>query len=75
MWTGLSAEEIANRVTGRISPGSIVLFHSGAENTPEALPDIIEYLLGEGYEIVPVSELIIKEGYTIDHTGRQYPAR
>lgn len=74
-WKGLSAEEIANRVTGRISPGSIVLFHSGAENTPEALPDIIEYLLGEGYEIVPVSELIIKEGYTIDHTGRQYPAR
>ena len=39
---------------------------------PEALPDILDYLLGEGYEIVPISKILLTEGETyIDHTGRQ----
>ena len=40
----------------------------------EALADIIEYLLSEGYEIVPVSELLLQGEYVIDHTGRMLPA-
>ncbi len=56
-----------------MSPGSIVLFHNAAAHTPEALPAIIEYLLSEGYAIVPVSELILTGDYTIDNTGRQMP--
>lgn len=68
-WKGISAQEIYNRVTGNVVPGSIVLFHNAAEHTPEALADIIEYLLSEGYEIVPVSELLLTGEYTIDHTG------
>lgn len=73
-WKDLSGAEIYKRVTQRAAPGSIVLFHNAAKHTPEALADIIEYLLSEGYEIVPVSELILKGEYTIDHTGRQIPA-
>ena len=72
-WKDLSASEIYSRVTERVSPGSIVLFHNAAKHTPEALGDIIEYLLGEGYTIVPVSELILRGEYMIDHTGRQLP--
>lgn len=68
-WKGLSGEEICRRVTGGVTPGSIVLFHNAAEHTPEALADIIEYLLAEGYEIVPVSELLLTGEYEIDHTG------
>lgn len=68
-WKGIGAQEIYNRVTGNVVPGSIVLFHNAAEHTPEALADIIEYLLSEGYEIVPVSELLLTGEYTIDHTG------
>lgn len=68
-WKGISAEEICKRVTGSVVPGSIVLFHNAAEHTPEALADIIEYLLAEGYEIVPVSELLLTGDYSIDHTG------
>lgn len=64
-------------VTSSVGPGSIVLFHNAALHTPEALPDILEYLLGEGYEIVPISQLILDgeygTDYTIDHTGRQCP--
>lgn len=71
-WKDLSAEEIYERVTGRAAPGSICLFHNAALHTPEALPSIIEYLLSEGYSIVPISQLIYTENYTIDHTGRQW---
>jgi len=70
-WKDLSASEIYTRVTTNVEPGSIILFHNAAKHTPEALPDIIEYLQGEGYEIVPISELILTGDYTIDHTGKQ----
>lgn len=70
-WKDLSASEIYTRVTTNVSSGSIILFHNAALHTPEALADIIEYLQSNGYEIVPVSELILSGDYTIDHTGRQ----
>ena len=73
-WKELPADEITARVTGRVQPGSIVLFHNAAIHTPEALPGIIEALLREGYQLVPVSRLILTGSYTIDHTGRQCPA-
>ena len=70
-WKALSAEDIYERITSKVSAGSICLFHNAALHTPEALASIIEYLLSEGYDIVPISELIYTENYTIDHTGRQ----
>ena len=78
-WKELSAAEITERVTTKVQPGSIVLFHNAALHTPEALPGILEALLQEGYTFVPISELILpgayNADYTIDHTGRQCPAR
>ncbi len=73
-WKDLSAPDITKRVTSKVCPGSIVLFHNAAKHTPEALPGIIESLLQEGYTFVPVSQLILTGDYTIDHTGRQCPA-
>ena len=73
-WKELSAPEIYKRVTSRVAPGSIILFHNAAKHTPEALGGIIEYLLSEGYTIVPVSQLVLEGEYTIDHTGRQRAA-
>jgi peptidoglycan/xylan/chitin deacetylase (PgdA/CDA1 family) len=70
-WKGISASEITNRVLSNVSPGSIVLFHNAAENTPEALPGIIQSLLDDGYTIVPVSEMIMRDNYEMDHTGKQ----
>jgi len=72
-WKDLSAAEITQRVTSKVGPGSIVLFHNAALHTPEALPEIIETLLQEGYTFVPISEIILDGEYTIDHTGRQHP--
>jgi len=73
-WKDLSAPEITKRVTSKVQPGSIVLFHNAALHTPEALPGIIEYLLQEGYTFLPISQLLLEGEYTIDHTGRQCPA-
>jgi len=73
-WKELSATEITKRVTGKVQPGSIVLFHNAGLHTPEALPGIIEYLQGEGYTIVPVSQLLLAGDTYIDHTGRQHAA-
>lgn len=73
-WKDLSAGEITRRVTSKVQPGSIVLFHNAALHTPEALPIIIQTLLQEGYTFVPISQIILSGDYTIDHTGRQCPA-
>ena len=77
-WKDYGAATITKRVTEGVQPGSIILFHNAALHTPEALPGILEYLLGEGYQVVPVSQLILPgtcgTDYTIDHTGRQMPA-
>ena len=70
-WKDLSAQAIYERVTKRIKPGSIVLFHNAAKHTPEALPMILEYLKNNEYKIVPISELIYKDNYTVDNTGKQ----
>lgn len=74
-WKGISAAEITKRVTGKVSSGSIVLFHNAGEHTPEALPDILDYLLAEGYDIVPISKILLTGEYSIDHTGRQCPVQ
>lgn len=55
--------------------GSIVLLHNGTKHTKNALEPILKGLVDKGYTIVPISELIMKENYTIDHTGRQYKAQ
>ena len=72
-WKGLSAAEIQSRVLDKVQPGSIVLFHNAAENTPEALPGIIESLQADGYTIVPISEILLQGEYIIDNSGRQCP--
>lgn len=64
-------QSIVDRVLKKVGNGSIVLFHNNATYTPAALPLILDELHKQGYEIVPISELIHKENYYIDHTGRQ----
>lgn len=64
-------DSIYKRVTSKVQPGSIVLFHNDAEFTPQALPNILKTLKDEGYEFVFISDLIMKENYCIDHAGKQ----
>ena len=73
-WKDYDAGTICKRVRDKLCPGSIVLFHNAALHTPEALPSVLEHMIREGYTVGPVSELILRGDYTIDHTGRQFPA-
>ncbi|HHY10484.1 MAG TPA: polysaccharide deacetylase family protein [Firmicutes bacterium] len=74
-WKNLGSSEIYQRIMGQIKPGDIVLFHNAAPGTPGAIKRLIPDLQARGYEIVPVSELIYKEDYYIDHTGMQHPKK
>lgn len=73
-WKNLSPSEISERVLKRVKPGSIVLFHNAALHTPEALPQILEALQKDGYSIVPVSQLIMRENFKVDPSGMQIPS-
>ena len=69
-WKDPSPDEMVNRIKEKLCPGSVILMHNGATNTPEALPKIIEMIQGEGYIIVPISQLIPEGDYYTDHEGK-----
>lgn len=70
-WKGLSAEELKNRVLPKVKGGSIVLFHNNSDHIVEALPDIIEGIMSKGLKLVNIGELIYKDNFVIDNTGKQ----
>lgn len=51
--------------------GSIILCHNGAKFTADALDTMISNLKEQGYEIVPVSELIYRDNFHMNTEGRQ----
>lgn len=73
-WKEYGKEELIKRVVENknLKPGSIILMHNNAKYTKDALDSIIKGLIDKGYTLVPISELIIKGDYTIDHEGRQH---
>ena len=72
-WKEYGVESEINQVLNHkhLGSGSIILFHNDAKYTPQALDRIIKGLKEKGYEIVPISELIIRDDYHMDHEGRQ----
>ncbi len=70
-WKELGVQPVVDRVVRNVKKGSIVLFHNNAKYVSEYLPLVIERLQKEGYEIVPISELIMKDNFYVDHTGMQ----
>lgn len=70
-WKEIGVEHVVDRVIKNTKNGSVVLFHNNAKYVSEYLPLILEKLKSQGYEIVPVSELIYKENFSMDSTGKQ----
>jgi len=72
-WKDLSAPEIINKVCNHkaLDNGSIILCHNGAKHTAEALDEMLTNLKNQGYEIVPISQLIIRDNFHMDVTGQQ----
>ncbi|MGV8145943.1 MAG: polysaccharide deacetylase family protein [Alkaliphilus sp.] len=70
-WKELGVNHVVKRVINNVEKGSIILFHNNAKYVTQFLPAILKELINEKYEIVPISSLIMRENYYIDHTGRQ----
>ncbi len=70
-WRGLSCEQMMERIIPKTKSGDILLFHNGTEYTAQSLDKILTELEGKGFSYLKVSDLIYKDNYTIDHTGRQ----
>ncbi len=65
-----SAQAIYDRSVKKTKAGDIILLHNGTKHTAQVLPKILEALECK-YEFATISELIYKDKYIIDNTGRQ----
>lgn len=72
-WKDYGAEEIISRVCNHenLTGGAIILCHNGAKYTTKALDALLTSLKQQGYELIPISELIYTENYHIDGNGMQ----
>lgn len=59
-WKDISKEEIIHKVCNdsNLTKGDIIQFYSSGKHTPEALDTLLNQLTIEGYEIVPISQLL-----------------
>lgn len=73
-WKDYGADAIVSKVLNHkhLGNGSIILMHNGAKYTKDALEQVITGLQEKGFELVPISQLIYKEDYEMDHEGRQH---
>ena len=71
-WKGLSASEIANRITSRVKNGSIILMHNNSDNILDGLRLTLNKLKVQGYKVTGISELVYADNYTIDRNGVQH---
>lgn len=67
-WRNDGTEFLKKRFTSTefLIPGAIILFHNGADYTPEALPYIFNLIETKGLKCVRVSDLIYKHGFHLE---------
>lgn len=72
-WKDYEPDRIIDNVCNHdsLDCGSIILCHNGAKYTADALDEMLTNLKNQGYEIVPISELIMRENFHMDVTGQQ----
>ena len=70
-WKGISASEIAGRVTSKVENGSIVLFHNNSDNIIDGLKMCLQYFEDNKLSVVPIGDLIYYENFTINNQGIQ----
>lgn len=70
-YKGLTGDEMWERLNEKLKNGDIILSHNGTEHTADSLDKLLTNIEQKGFKVVPVSELIYKENYTIDTNGVQ----
>lgn len=71
-WKNRGAQEIITRAT-KVKSGDIVLFHNDSQYILDALPAVLQYYAENGYNVVPISEILLTGETTIDIQGWQQP--
>ena len=74
-WTGVSEEEIYNRVWNERFSGGIVLMHDGYPHTVDALKRLLPDLKADGYQVVSVSAMAKAHGCALKRGGVYIRAR
>ena len=69
-WSNRSKTKIVKIVKREVKNGSIILFHDRIEASLSAIDELIPWLLGEGYDVVTVTELL-ESAEPIEY-GRSY---
>ena len=70
-YTGITGDEMWNRLKEKIKAGDIILSHNGTKHTADSLDMIIKNIKAKGLEVVRISDLIYQENYTINNNGTQ----
>jgi peptidoglycan/xylan/chitin deacetylase (PgdA/CDA1 family) len=70
-YTGLTGDEMWERLDEKIKPGDIILSHNGTQHTADSLDMLLKNIKQKGLEVVTISELIYLENYTINSNGTQ----
>lgn len=70
-WKGLSASEIASRITSKSKNGSIILCHNNSDNILDGLKLVLEYFKCKKTSVVPIGDIIYYEDFVINSQGEQ----
>ena len=70
-YTGLTGNEMWNRLDGKLKKGDIILMHNGTKHTADSLELLIKNIQSKGLEIKKVSDILYKENYKINGNGTQ----
>jgi peptidoglycan/xylan/chitin deacetylase (PgdA/CDA1 family) len=57
-WQGVSASYMHRKIMSQLHSGAVILFHIHAAHTAEALPELIENIREQGYEIAETGQPI-----------------
>lgn len=74
-WKDYGADSIVDTILNHkaLGDGAIILMHNGAKYTKDALETVISTLQSKGYEFVTLSELVYKDHFHMDASGKQIP--
>ena len=72
-YKGLPQEKMGQRIFPKLKGGDILLFHTGTENTADALPYILSEIKNKGFSFSRVGDMIYLDNFIIDYEGKQKP--
>ena len=74
-WENRNASKIVSNIKSNVGDGSIVLMHDLYDSTAAATETIVPWLIGQGYQLVTVSEMMDAKGIEMKNGVAYYSAK